>query len=196
MVREELRCGIEGGTARPRPFDLLLHTVGVLCHKEEAQVDDRSENAKLEPSPPHLMHDTTVVKPNGVDGEGYEGKAVVQNHEPRKVSKLQYGASVEAQVTGPTVNLSLYRARGASRSCGVGGDGTLNCPPTIVDLVRVQVVENYTSNDHPCVDDLVGPIQDLGVVFVVHSLLFIRRYIVGEFYTFHLGILFIITNKN
>ena len=110
MVCEELGGGGEGCTAGPGAIDLLLHAIGVLCDKEEAQVDNGSPNAELAPSPPHLVHDAAVIKPDGVDGEVKEGDTVEGDHPSGKVGELFYGSSVEAQVLGPTVDLFLNRS--------------------------------------------------------------------------------------
>lgn len=80
MVCEELDGGGEGCTAGPGAFDLLLHAIGVLCNKKEAQVDNGSPNAELAPSPPHLVHDAAVIKRNGVDGEVNERDTVESYH--------------------------------------------------------------------------------------------------------------------
>ncbi len=110
VVCEELGGGGEGGTARPGAFDLLLHAVGVLCNKEEAQVDNGTKNTELAPSPPHLVNDAAVIKRNGVDGEVNEGDTVEGYHPVGKDGELLYGSSVEAQVLGPTVDFFLNRS--------------------------------------------------------------------------------------
>lgn len=110
MVCEELGGGGKRSTAGPGAFNLLLHAVGVLCYKEEAQVDNRTPNAELAPSPPHLVHDAAVIKPDGVDGEVKEGDTVESDHPVGKVGELLNGSSVEAQVLCPTVDLSFNRS--------------------------------------------------------------------------------------
>ena len=105
------------------------------------------------------MHHAAIMKPDGVYDEANPGDAIVSHHKIREHSELSHGSSVEAQVLRPTIYLTLSHTSGTGHGCGVGGDGTLCCPPGIIgDLVRVPVVDKVTKDDHPCCAETIGPI--------------------------------------
>lgn len=104
------------------------------------------------------MNETAVIKPHGVEEEAYPGDTIVSHHKIRKRRELLDGASGEAQVLRPAINLYLCHSSGANHSCGVGDDGTLCCPPAIVDLLRVPGVNKISKEDHPCCTGKIGPI--------------------------------------